>query len=258
MSDSNPFDGLAARYQANRPDYPDELLAKLAGSVPPAPQLAADIGAGTGISTRALKRALGQNWTVTGIEPGADMRRQAIESTPPEDGITFLEGAAESLPFESGSLGIVNVGQAVQFFDRPLFYAEANRILAPNGILSIIQNNRVWQDSPLLDAHETFVENNDPSYSRDYRDIDLEGELASLPWAENAERTDFRWERAINADRFVGMMLSRRTMKPTVAKHGEPFVEASLRSMAAEFGNADGSVVIPYVTELFTTRKTAS
>ena len=34
MSDSNPFDGLAARYQANRPDYPESLLAELAHRVP--------------------------------------------------------------------------------------------------------------------------------------------------------------------------------------------------------------------------------
>ena len=58
MSDSNPFDGLAARYQANRPDYPESLLAELAHRVPETPQTAIDVGSGTGISTRALKRTL--------------------------------------------------------------------------------------------------------------------------------------------------------------------------------------------------------
>lgn len=258
MNDSNPFDGLAARYQANRPDYPESLLAALAARAPATPQTAADIGAGTGISTRALKRGLGSAWIVTGVEPGSDMRRQAIESTPERDGITFLEGSAESLPFNDASLGIVNVGQAIQFFDRPVFFAEVRRVLAPSGLLSIIQNNRVWQESPLLDAHETFVETNDPTYSRNYRDIDLQTELDALDWSANVKRIDESWERVTNADRFVGMMLSRRTMKPTVAKLGEAVVEKSLRSMANEFGNTDGTVTIPYVTELFLAHKKPS
>lgn len=251
MSDGNPFDGLAARYQANRPGYPESLLAALAARAPETPQTAADIGAGTGISTRALKRGLGTVWSVTGVEPGSDMLRQAIASTPEEDGIAFLEGSAESLPSDDGSLGLVNVGQAIQFFDRPVFFAEVRRVLAPSGLLSIIQNNRVWQESPLLDAHETFVETNDPTYTRNYRDIDLQSELETLDWSADVERIDESWERMTDVDRFVGMMLSRRTMKPTTAKLGEAVVEESLRSMADEFSNPDGTVTIPYVTELF-------
>ncbi|NKB59606.1 MAG: methyltransferase domain-containing protein [Alphaproteobacteria bacterium] len=258
MNDNNPFDGLAARYQANRPDYPESLLAALSARAPDSPLTAADIGAGTGISTRALQRGLGAAWTVTGIEPGSDMRRQAIESTPEEDGIAYLDGSAESLPFSDGSLGIVNVGQAIQFFDRPVFFEEVRRVLAPGGLLSIIQNNRVWQQSPLLDAHESLIETNDPTYSRNYRDIDLQHELDALEWSAEVERIDESWERIIDADRFVGMMLSRSTMKPTVAKRGEAAVEESLRSMATEFGNADRTVTIPYVTELFLATKMPS
>ncbi len=258
MNDSNPFDGLAARYQANRPDYPETLLKQLSAQAPDTPTTAADIGAGTGISTRALKRTLGATWGVTGVEPGSDMRRQAIESTPKEEGIVFLEGSAESLPFEEGSLGVVNVGQAIQFFDRPAFFNEVQRVLSNGGILSIIQNNRVWQKSPLLDAHESFVETNDPTYSRNYRDIDLLGEMTALDWSADVNRLETDWERVIDVDRFVGTMMSRRTMKPTVAKFGESVVEDSLRSMAATFGNADGTVTVPYVTELFLARKTSA
>ena len=251
MSDSNPFDGLAARYQENRPDYPETLLAELARRAPSSLRTAIDVGAGTGISTRALKRALGRAWTVTGVEPGSDMRRQAIESTPPEDGIAYIDGTAETLPFDEGSLGVVNVGQAIQFFDRPVFYAQVDRLLATGGLLSVIQNNRVWQKSPLLDAHESYVEANDPSYSRSYRDIDLKSEFEALSWAQGAERLEHPWERLIDADKFVGTMMSRRTMKPTVAKLGENAVEDTLRAMAAAHGNADRTVTIPYVTELY-------
>lgn len=258
MNESNPFDGLAARYQANRPDYPKTLLAELAKRAPEAPQTAIDVGSGTGISTRALRRTLGDGWTITGIEPGTDMRRQAHETTPPQDGLIYIEGTAEALPFDSRSLGIINVGQAIQFFDRPVFYSAASRLLAPGGLLSVIQNNRVWQRSALLEAHEAYVESNDPTYSRHYRDIDLLAEFETFAWAENTERLEYLWERVIDADKFVGTMMSRRTMQPTVGKLGEPAVEEALRELANAHGNPDGTVTLPYVTELFAAQKGAS
>ena len=95
------------------------------------------------------------------------------------------------------------------------------------------------------------VEANDPSYSRSYRDIDLKSEFEALSWAQGAERLEHPWERLIDADKFVGTMMSRRTMKPTVAKLGENAVEDTLRAMAAAHGNADRTVTIPYVTELY-------
>lgn len=256
----NPFDGLAARYQANRPEYPETLLAQLAGRLArqDCPRTAADVGAGTGILTRALRRTLGPDWAIEGIEPGADMRRQAAESTPPEDAIAYREGGAESLPCGDGTLGLLTVAQAIQFFDRPVFYTEADRALAARGVLAVIQNNRVREGSPLLDVYETFVEENAPGYSRHYRDIDLLGEFQALSWADSAELLTDDWSLDISAERFTGMMLSRRTMKPAVAARGEDFVEAALRAMAARHGNSDGSVTIPYRTELFLAAKRVS
>ncbi|MEX2616412.1 MAG: class I SAM-dependent methyltransferase [Alphaproteobacteria bacterium] len=253
----NPFDGLAACYQANRPEYPESLLRQLAERVErrEGARKAADVGAGTGILTRALRRMLGPDWAIEGIEPGADMRRQAAESTPPEYAIIYREGGAESLPCGDGVLGLLTVAQAIQFFDRPVFYAETDRVLAAGGVLAVIQNNRVWEDSPLLDAHETFVEENAAGYSRHYRDIDLLGEFQALAWADSAELLSHDWPLDISADRFTGMMLSRRTMKPAVAACGEGFVETALRAMAARHGNPDGSVTIPYRTELYLAAK---
>ena len=253
----NPFEGLATRYQANRPEYPESLLTRLAERLAgqDSPRKAADVGAGTGILTRALRRVLGPDWAIEGIEPGADMRRQAAESTPPEDAITYREGGAESLPCGDGTLGLLTVAQAIQFFDRPVFYAETDRALAAGGVLAVIQNNRVWEGSALLYAHETFVEENAPGYSRHYRDIDILGEFQGLAWVDSAERLTHDWSLDVSAERFTGMMLSRRTMKPAVAARGEAFVESALRNMAARHGNADGSVTIPYQTELYLATK---
>jgi ubiquinone/menaquinone biosynthesis C-methylase UbiE len=253
----NPFDGLATRYQTNRPDYPEDLLQQLAAAANSgnAPKRAADVGAGTGILTRALRPVLGADWTIEGIEPGADMRRQAAESTPASDNIAYREGGAEALPCADGSLGLLTVAQAIQFFDRPVFYAEADRALAAGGLLAVIQNNRVWEGSPLLEAHELFVETNAPGYSRHYRDIDVLGEFQALSWAASAELLTHDWSLHMSIDRFAGMMLSRRTMKPAVAALGEAAVDMALRDMSARHGNGDGTVTVPYRTELYLARK---
>ena len=258
MSSANPFDGLAERYQKNRPDYPDDLLAHLrdrAEAMPGVPKTLLDIGAGTGISTRAFRRAMGPDWAITGIEPGADMRRQAIAATPDEDAITYLEGGAESLPATDSSLGVVIVAQAIQFFDRPAFYRESARALHSGGVLAVVQNNRDWRASPLLDAYETYAEAHSEGYSRDYRDIDLMGEMSALDWGVDAARHDHVWLMPMEPSRFVAMTLSRRTMKPAVASLGEEKVEADLMALSNKHLDANGFVQIPYVSELFITGK---
>jgi len=78
------FTGLAETYEKFRPSYPAEALAAVHaywGGTPGVPRLLADIGGGTGISTRALMEALGDGgggaWTAKVVEPNDDMRAQA-------------------------------------------------------------------------------------------------------------------------------------------------------------------------------------
>lgn len=259
MTSDNPFEGLAARYQQSRPDYPDDLLANLRRAAAEAhgvPRRLLDIGAGTGISTRAFRRAMGPDWAITGVEPGPDMRRQAAAATTAENAIDYLDGGADSLPARDASVGVLTVAQAIQFFDRPVFYAEAARVLDAGGILAILQNNRDWRASALLDAYETYAEANAAGYRRDYRDIDLVEELSGLDWAGAATRFDHVWTLPMTPDRFVAMTLSRRTMKPAVAALGEEKVEADLTALATVHADSGGRVQIPYVSELFIVRKT--
>jgi len=69
------FSGFADRYDARRPMPPAalvDLLTQLAQVTQP--RLIVDIGCGTGLSTRIWA---GRAEKVIGIEPNADMRRQA-------------------------------------------------------------------------------------------------------------------------------------------------------------------------------------
>jgi hypothetical protein len=75
--------------------------------------------------------------------------------------------------------------------------------------------------------------------------------MQALDWPESAEQVNHDWSIDMSIDRFTGMMLSRSTIRPAIASHGEAYVEASLREMATRHGNGDGSVTVPYRTELY-------
>ena len=103
------------------PDYPVALWVALRDAVTdcPVPQVAADVGSGTGISTRQLATAL-HDWRVIGVEAGEAMRAQAAEDSCGRD-IEFVRGGAEEMPLVAASVGLVVAVQILQWLDRSLF-----------------------------------------------------------------------------------------------------------------------------------------
>lgn len=130
------FTGKADLYERYRPSYPDALVDFLyenarCGCV-------ADIGAGTGKFTRILMK---KPWRVIAVEPNADMREKLSEI----DHIRIITASAENTGLDDFSVGLVTVAQAFHWFDEARFKAECKRILAPDGRLAIIFNNRVTE-----------------------------------------------------------------------------------------------------------------
>src|SRR4051794_33099588 len=69
------FTGLAQLYAKSRPGYPDAAIDFLMDRCGLRPgSVAVDVGCGTGISTRLFAQ---RGLRVIGVEPNADMRRQA-------------------------------------------------------------------------------------------------------------------------------------------------------------------------------------
>src|SRR5262249_21789515 len=125
-----------------------------------------DVGCGTGIFTRLLAAELPGAFSVTGVEPGADMRATAAARAGDSARLRFIAGKAEALPIEPKSAVLVTAATAAHWFDRPRFYAEVARVLAPSGALAIVQNERRWWDSPGLADYESLLESLVPNYRR--------------------------------------------------------------------------------------------
>ncbi|TAK76024.1 MAG: class I SAM-dependent methyltransferase, partial [Gammaproteobacteria bacterium] len=185
---SQEFAGLAENYEKARPTYPKEMFDDLIdfwnqNKIPTNTQpIIADVGCGTGISTRAIYHAFEGKCKVYGIEPGNDMRITAEAVT--QEPIIYINGSAESIPLLDASIDIVTTAQAVQWFDRPKFYVEVHRILKEGGVVAIYENNRDWKKSRFLEKYEELLEqyaykDDGSQYSRFYRDFSYDEELKS-------------------------------------------------------------------------------
>lgn len=256
---SNEFSGLEENYRRYRPSYPAEVFTEVgryhaAGwSHREAPVLA-DIGAGTGISTRQLADAFEHATEVIGVEPGEGMRATASGDAEAQRQVRYMAGSAEQLPFADDSIGVVLAAQALQWFDRPRFYAEARRVLRSSGVLAILQNNRSWQRSAFLAEYESFLESHGPAYRRDYRAFPIEQELSSLNGfgAPLVLRRD--WVRQLSGDEFLGMAFSSTKTAAAMRSIGEADVSAAIRDLIRKHCVGE-QVALPYTTELFMVRR---
>ncbi|GHD25867.1 class I SAM-dependent methyltransferase [Nocardiopsis kunsanensis] len=252
------FEGLTDAYRRFRPGYPRELLDRLREHVRegarrrPEPWLLLDAGSGTGISTRTLRHLFGAGPRVVGVEPGRDMIGTARAA---DEGVEYVAGRAEHLPFADASASLVLAAQAVHWFDRPAFYTEAVRVLAPGGTVAVLNNDRDHRASAYLDAYEGLMEEHGDHYRRDYREFDTVAEMSALPGLEGADPATATWERELDTDQVLGAALSSSKMAAVVRNLGEERTREAITALVREHF-PDGRVRIPYVTRLFTARRT--
>jgi ubiquinone/menaquinone biosynthesis C-methylase UbiE len=120
------FAGVAEDYERGRPDYPAEAIDAIRiGLMLDAGARIADVGAGTGKLTRALSAA---GFDVTAVEPLPGMRAR-LQAQQPK--VAVLEGTAEALPLDDGSVDAVACADAFHWFDGERAVAELARVIRP-------------------------------------------------------------------------------------------------------------------------------
>lgn len=154
------FDGLAEAYAAFRPGYPAQAFQAIAAGITAPLRRALDVGAGPGNSTRALRDALGLDWTIAAVEPGRDMRRVLTRRFEGADGIMVLDACAERLPLPPGFATLATICAAWQWLDPALTMAEMARVLARGGVLAILGNRCL--PHPALSAFDAYFAARNP------------------------------------------------------------------------------------------------
>lgn len=123
------YDRLAADYARHRRLHPGVLanVIELGGLTSESRVL--EVGCGTGNYISAIRDRV--ECSCRGLDPSAEMLATAREQAP---AIVFLQGRAESLPFDDGSIDLVfSVDVIHHVGERPAFFREALRILSPGG-----------------------------------------------------------------------------------------------------------------------------
>ena len=248
---TNRFDGLAAGYDRHRPTYPGEAIDFLIQTcgLKPGTEVA-DVGCGTGISTRILAA---RGLTVTGVEPNDEMRRQA-QSIGATSGpaITYRAGRAEATGLPDEFTFFVLVAQAFHWFANESSLREFHRILKRDGWLTLLWNEQDRSD-PFTDAYFRALVRHSPEphfAARTYHDsADV---LLHSTLFESQPRMTFSHSQDLDEVQLLGRAYSASfAPKELIARQQ---LESDLRQAFATYQRG-GSVTMRYETALFLARK---
>jgi SAM-dependent methyltransferase len=240
------FGPAAGKYDQLRPSYPAAALRWMLGDEP---LRVVDLGAGTGILSRALA-ALGHE--VVPVEPDEAMRAQLAAATP---SLTPLAGFAEQILLPNHSVDAVVAGQAYHWFDREPAHAEAARVIRPGGIFAPLWNMR--DDSVDWVARLSEV-SEDTTAGRGLEEptpmVDSFG-----PGFGPVERATFTHTTSHTADTLVGL-ISTRSYYLTAGPEHQQELERRVHALCATHPDLAGRSTfdLPYQTIAYRAARLAS
>jgi len=123
------FSAVSAGYAAFRPRYPDALFDLLADAAP-ARKAAWDCATGSGQAAVGLARHFARVFAT-------DASEEQIAHATQHPRVTYGVARAEASGLDARSVDLVTAAQAVHWFDRPRFWAEARRVLRPGGVVAV-------------------------------------------------------------------------------------------------------------------------
>ncbi|MDD3284344.1 MAG: class I SAM-dependent methyltransferase [Patescibacteria group bacterium] len=132
MINQNNFGPMGADYDVSRKGYPDEVFEYIKSFIKNNNQITLDIGCGTGISTRQLKK---RHFEVTGADKDETMIKIAIQHN---STIPYFVAATEALPFKSEQFDIVTAFNSFHWFNNDKSLTEIKRVLKIGGIFFAI------------------------------------------------------------------------------------------------------------------------
>jgi len=247
LKSTERFSDRVAEYVRYRPDYPAAMLAWLQDTFGVTPDwLVADIGAGTGISSKLF---LDGGYRVIAVEPNAPMREAAESWLGDEPRFQAVDGRATATGLADASVDLITVAQAFHWFDHAAARDEFRRILRPGGLVAIIWNSRRLVGTPFLEGYEALLK----QYGTDYTSVaERYGDEPSMrAWFGDGYRGMGRFDHGqrLDYDALGGRLLSS-SYAPRV---GQPQHEPMMRALRELFDRCavDGRISFDYDTVIY-------
>jgi SAM-dependent methyltransferase len=243
------FTGRVESYVRYRPSYPSQVLELLKERCRLSSACrVADIGSGTGILTAMLLQTGAEVW---GVEPNADMRAAAQGLLASQPRFHSIAGTAEDTTLPAGSADLITAGQAFHWFDGAHTRDELARILAPDGWVALIWNDRPRTATAFLAGYEELLQQHAPEYGevRQLRARAERPESVAALFGGSFERATFPNRQSLDFEGLVGRALS----SSTTPAPGDPGHEAMVEALAALFAQhqENGEVLFTYETRVY-------
>lgn len=204
--------------------------------------VAADVGAGTGLSTVPVAEALGEGWRVSAIEPNRAMREAGVS----HPRIEWCDGTGEATGLDDASCDLVVCAQAFHWLDHARAVAEFRRVLRDRGRVALVWNTHK-ADLPEMAAYKEIMMRHatepptSPSCSG-WKASNIDALRESESFSDVESRT-FTHEQSLTLDGLVDRALSSSYM---------PSVEEDVARVRDELSSyfelfaSDGRVALTY------------
>jgi SAM-dependent methyltransferase len=257
MKSTERFSDRADNYAKYRPSYPTDAIDRILQGLND-PVVAADVGAGTGISSRALAA---KGVRVYAIEPNAEMRQIAS----PDPLVEFYDGTAEKTNLADASVDLITCFQSFHWFDRKATIAEFRRILKTSGRLALVWN--------MYDVTDKFTE----SYNRivykaaffnplkHFYELRIAPSELGMRWYQwrlwrilqlydftSASRDRFAYGQELNLSELMGLTMSF-SIVPLSGSANEQLI-SELKKLCDRYSNENGKVYFKYKTVVYLAR----
>ena len=240
------FSDRVENYVKYRPTYPPGVLDLFreemnlqTGSV------IADIGSGTGISTKIF---LENGNTVFGVEPNEQMREAAEKFLKDFPNFKSIDGTAENTNLPDESIDFVVAAQAFHWFDKEQTRAEFKRILRPRGFVVLIWNERQLDTTEFLLEYENLLIEFGNDYQKVRHDNVTESTLSEF-FQIDFRRKSFLNVQTLDFEGLKGRLLSSSYMPSEKDSKFEPMI-GKLRLVFDKYSES-GKIQVLYSTNVF-------
>jgi len=225
------FSGVANRYADFRPHYPGALFDYLA-TLAPRTSTVWDCACGNGQATVDLAARFDR-------VIGTDASKEQIASAKANVRIEYHVAPAEQSGLPDKSVGLVTVAQALHWFNFDKFYAEAKRVLAPDGIIAVWAYgiNEV-EGAPVNELVQRFYADTVGPYWPPERKLVEEGyRTIPFPFAEIAPPS-FRMEARWTLDELLGYFSTWSATNRYIKANGRNPLEPLAAGLKQVWGDA--------------------